>query len=74
MKKEWDYDGTKEKKAWSIGVVSCMSKFRRYLTGAMIGMCFECVYRVESEVWYLPLSIGILMSIAMIVDVITDYR
>lgn len=55
-------------------LVSGMSKLRRYLTGGMIGMCFEYVYRVDSEVWYLPLSIGILMSIAMIVDVITDYR
>ena len=51
-----------------------MSNFRKYLTGVIIGMCFEYVYRVESEFWYLPLSIGILMSIAMIVDVITDYR
>jgi hypothetical protein len=74
MKKEWTYDGTKKKKAWSIGVVSGMSKLRRYLTGGVVGMCFEYVYRVESEIWYLPLSIGILMSIAMIVDVITDYR
>lgn len=74
MKKEWTYDGTKKKKVWSIGVVSGMSKLRRYLTGGMIGMCFEYVYRVDSEVWYLPLSIGILMSIAMIIDVITDYR
>ena len=55
-------------------LVSGISEFRRYLTGGMIGMCFEYVYRVDSEVWYLPLSIGILMSIAMIVDVITDYR
>ena len=54
--------------------VSGMSNLRRYLTGGMTGMCFEYVYRVDSEVWYLPLSIGILMSIAMIVDVITDYR
>lgn len=74
MKKEWTHDGTKKKKAWSIGLVSGMSKLRRYLTGGMIGMCFEYVYRVDSEVWYLPLSIGILMSIAMIIDVITDYR
>ena len=57
-----------------ISVVSGMSKLRRYLTGGMIGMCFEYLYRVESEIWYLPLSIGVLMSIAMIVDVITDYR
>jgi hypothetical protein len=74
MEKEWTYDGTKKKKAWTIGVVRGMSKLRRYLIGAMIGMCFEYVYRVDSEVWYLPLSIGLLMSIAMIVDVLTDYR
>ena len=74
MKKEWTYDGTKKKKVCSIGVVRGISKLRRYLTGAIIGMCFEYVYRVDSEVWYLPLSIGILMSIAMIVDVITDYH
>lgn len=74
MEKEWTYNGTKKKKAWSIGIVSGMSKLRRYITGGMIGMCFEYVYRVDSEVWYLPLSIGILMSIAMIVDVMTDYR
>lgn len=58
----------------NLHLVSGMSKLRRYLTGGMIGMCFEYVYRIDSEVWYLPLSIGILMSIAMIVDVITDYR
>jgi hypothetical protein len=74
MEKEWTYNGTKKKKAWSIGIVSGMSKLRRYITGGMIGMCFEYVYRVDSEVWYLPLSIGILMSIAMTVDVMTDYR
>ena len=48
-----------------------MSKLRKYLTGVVIGVCFEYVYRVDSEVWYLPLSIGLLMVIAMIVDVIT---
>ena len=51
-----------------------MSNLRRYLTGVIIGMCFEYVYRVDSEVWYLPLSVGILMSITVIVDVMTDCR
>ncbi len=64
----------KKKRNSFLYLVSGMSKFRRYLTGGMIGMCFEYVYRVDSEVWYLPLSIGILMSIVMIIDVITDYR
>ena len=66
--------GLEKKPKLFLHLVSGMSKLRRYLTGGMIGMCFEYVYRVDSEVWYLPLSIGILMSIAMIVDVITDYR
>ena len=36
---------TKKKKAWSIGVVSGIYKLRRYLTGGMIGMCFQYVYK-----------------------------
>ena len=66
--------GLEKKPKLFLHLVSGMSKFRRYLIGGMIGMCFEYVYRVDSEVWYLPLSIGVLMSIAMIVDVLTDYR
>ena len=66
--------GLEKKPKLFLHLVSGMSKVRRYLTGGMIGMCFEYVYRVDSEVWYLPLSIGILMSIAMIIDVVTDYR
>jgi len=66
--------GLEKKPKLFLHLVSGMPKLRRYLTCGMIGMCFEYVYRVDSEVWYLPLSIGILMSIAMIVDVITDYR
>lgn len=65
----------KKKKSNSfLYLVSGMSKLRRYLIGGIIGMCFEYVYRVESEVWYLPLGIGVLMSIGMIFDVLTDYR
>tara|TARA_R110000823_G_scaffold255501_1_gene377551 strand:+ start:1971 stop:2378 length:408 start_codon:yes stop_codon:yes gene_type:complete len=66
--------GLEKKPKLFLHLVSGMSKFRRYLTGGMIGMCFEYVYRVDSEVWYLPLGIGVLMSISMIVDVLTDYR
>ncbi len=66
--------GLEKKPKLFLHLVSGMSKVRRYLTGGVIGMCFEYVYRVDSEVWYLPLSIGILMSIAMIIDVVTDYR
>tara|TARA_Y100000593_G_C4167236_1_gene265041 strand:+ start:57 stop:206 length:150 start_codon:yes stop_codon:yes gene_type:complete len=40
----------------------------KYLTGGIIGMCFVYVYRVDSEVWYLPLSIGVIMTISMIFD------
>jgi hypothetical protein len=49
-----------------------MKKTTKYLTGATIGMCFEYVYRVESQVWYLPLGIGILLSIVAITDIIND--
>ncbi len=40
----------------------------RYSTGIIIGMCFVYVYRVDSEVWYLPLSIGVIMTISIIFD------
>ncbi len=46
-----------------------MSKLRRYIIGGIIGMCFEYVYRVESDVWYLPLGIAILLCIIMLIDV-----
>ena len=49
-----------------------MNKMRRYVVGGMIGMCFEYVYRVESSVWYLPFSIGIILCIVMIIDIIYD--
>ena len=56
-----------EKKSYSFPY---FNKIRRYLTGILIGMCFEYVYRVDSHVWYLPFSIGILLSVSAIIDIL----
>ena len=48
------------------------SNFRRYTTGMIIGMCFEYVYRVESDIWYIPLTIAIVLTISMVVDIISS--
>ena len=45
-----------------------MEKLRRYFYGGIIGMCLEYVYRVESDVWYIPLSIAIIFIVLAIVD------
>lgn len=54
--------------AFAIQNVSGLLKARRYLNGMMIGMCFEYVYRVDSEYWYFPLTIGTMLCVSMIVD------
>jgi len=54
--------------------VSGISRLRKYLLGGVIGICFEYVYRVESEVWYLPLGIGILLSVIVIIESFSNYR
>ena len=54
--------------------ISGITKLFRYSNGIMIGMCFEYAYRVESDVWYLPLAIGILLSISMVMDILSSYR
>ncbi|KKN88684.1 hypothetical protein LCGC14_0245750 [marine sediment metagenome] len=51
-----------------------MNKLRRYIIGSMIGMCFEYTYRVDSNVWYIPLIIGILLSTVVVLDVIKTPR
>ena len=47
-----------------------MNKLKRYVIGGMVGMCFEYAYRADSDVWYLPLILGILMSVVVVIDVL----
>jgi hypothetical protein len=60
--------------AFAIQNVSGLLKARRYLTGIMIGMCFEYVYRVDSEYWYFPLAIGTMQTVSMIIDCMSNDR
>lgn len=46
-----------------------MDKLKQYVIGGIIGMCFEYAYRADSDVWYLPLILGILMSVVVVIDV-----
>ena len=57
-----------------ISDVSGLFKLIKYLQAMMAGMCFEYVYRVESDVWYLPLGIGILVTITLVVDAFSNER
>ncbi len=51
-----------------------MDKLKQYVIGAMIGMCFEYAYRADSDVWHLPLIIGIFLSLIAAIDVITTSK
>lgn len=46
-----------------------LEKLMMYLFAACAGMCFEYVYRVPSDVWYIPLIIGVLFFGIIIYDV-----
>ncbi len=46
-----------------------MTKLKRYVIGGMVGMCFEYAYQANSNVWYIPLILGILMSVVVVIDV-----
>jgi hypothetical protein len=54
--------------------VSGLFKLMKYLQAMMAGMCFEYVYRVESDVWYLPLGIGILTTVMLVIDAFSNDR
>jgi hypothetical protein len=60
--------------AFAIQNVSGLFKLMKYLQAMMAGMCFEYVYRVESDVWYLPLGIGILTTVTLFIDVFSNDR
>jgi hypothetical protein len=45
-----------------------MNKYSRYSVGFTVGMCLEYIYRVNSEVWYIPCGIAFLGSILMVID------
>lgn len=53
----------KVRAAFAIQNVSGLLKADKYLRGMTVGMLFEYVYRVDSDVWYLPLGIGVLMCV-----------
>lgn len=57
-----------EKQDSFISDVSGLFKLMKYLQAMMAGMCFEYVYRVESDVWYLPLVIGVLTTVMLVID------
>jgi hypothetical protein len=54
--------------------VSGLFKLMKYLQAMMAGMCFEYVYRVESDVWYLPLGIGILTTVMLVIDALVRFK
>lgn len=41
----------------------------KYLTGVVIGICGEYLYRVDSDVWYYPAMIIALLLIVAIIDI-----
>ena len=43
-------------------------QFNKYLNAMCAGMCFEYAYRVDSDVWYLPLLCGVCITIIMAID------
>ena len=60
--------------AFAIQNVSGLFQLMKYLQAIMAGVCFEYVYRVESDVWYLPLGIGILVTITLVIDSFSNDR
>ena len=60
--------------AFAIQNVSGLFQLIKYLQAIMAGVCFEYVYRVESDVWYLPLVIGILTTINLVIDSFSNDR
>ena len=60
--------------ACTIQGVSGMFKLMRYLQAMIAGTCFEYAYRVESDVWHLPLGIGILTTVLLVIDAFSNDR
>ena len=64
----------KTRTAFAIQNVSGLFQLMKYLQAMMAGMCFEYVYRIESDVWYLPLGVGILITISLAIDSFRNER
>lgn len=60
--------------AFAIQNVSGLFQFIKYLQAMTAGMCFEYVYRVQSDVWYLPMTIGILITVTLVIDAFGNDR